>query len=483
MWKFISLVASQSTLFVVGDPDQSIYRFMGSDPSIFRDMEQDFQDVEKVILTKNYRSSQPILDVCTKIISQDENRIHSEGLHADLNSEATRNIVPIIPKLLVFPTIDKELRWVASTIKYLTLEQSIPIHDIAVLVRSSTFSSQITDTLESLLGVRTVVFGGTSLLESNEASTCLTILRMLHSPNKDILIMNLIRRFKLFITPKVLEAAIQRSRENNTSLIEVLRNHPLWVASKKSSGIIEFINMIDTCHRMLAENSRDMNEVLLSLNYCLNILEYEKSVKKMYKNSFSYNKRLLKMKEFKDYLVSITDYVEWELAKYPERTCLEHLLFSSSLYNITPIPDELVVSTVHAAKGLEWRVVFVVGTDDDAYPHIRSKDSYEAIDEERRILYVALSRARERLYVSYSKQGVNNGVFTDSSSSRFFTPETMNLFNVSPESEMQTADLWTSCKFKIYTNKIDQLTSNHFPYRYSIRRKILTGFQRTRLLL
>lgn len=434
-------MAKHSSLYAAGDPDQNIFGFLGAHSIIFKEMRQDFK-VDQVILTRSYRSSQPILDAAYELISHDNQREHSKSLIADESYLAENMIESIPPRLIVLKTATEEMSWVSCTVRFL-MEQGVPAHDIVVLARTGRIASEIADPIQSGSGTRTIVIGGTSLLETDEASVCNTILRFLQYPDRNLFVLNLIRRYHLFIAPKDLETAINRATELEISLIEALRDPGPWITNAKREKLNSFLEMIDRSHQIMREDPKSLEKVIEALRYCLGKLQLVEKVRLKYART--YRSRLRNIDKFIEYLYSVKDYVAWEMESHTERTFLEQLLASSVFYHITPTVDELVISTVHAAKGREWRVVFVVNADDKVYPHIRTHGSPKELNEERRVLYVAMTRAKERLLVSYHKENAYDN-FTQNVPSRFFTPSVLKKLEAS-EGSVNATGVYSNCKY------------------------------------
>lgn len=406
-------------------------------------MRKAFRDVHQVVLTRSYRSSQPVLDAAHELISLDKKREHSKTLVADESYLQSRMIENIVPKFMALRSHSEEINWVSCTVKYL-VEQGVPIHEIAVLTRTGIFASEIAPSVQRISGIKTIVLGGTSLVDTDEANLFYTILRLIQYPDRDLFVLNLIRRFYLFITPKDLGAAMAKAKSLNVPLVTVLRESSSWITPAKKEKLDQFLEMIDMSRNILADNPKGLDNVVEALRFCLKKLEFHKKI--MAKYPSTYLNRLQNASDFIGYLYSIQDYVQWELEGFANRTFLEQLLASSALYHVTPTSDELVISTVHAAKGREWRVVLIVNANDKSFPHIRSHGSLKDVGEERRVLYVAMSRAKERLFVSYHEEGLRM-VGEKNVPSRFFTKQVLSKFDISGEDSTKTAGLWSNCKF------------------------------------
>lgn len=222
---------------------------------IFEEMRQTCKDVELVVLTRNYRSSQPILNTFNELISQDKDRLHSKRLILD--DEVAATLDSIKPQIVGLSDSKEEALWVSNQIKSL-VDQGMAVNDIAILLRSTGSAEALMKELERILepnGLKVVQFGGKTVLETSEAELCMTILKMLRFPRKNLFITGLIRKYHPFIGPKALTTAIEMAESTNTSLYNVLLEHKNG-QGQGFSKLAPFLDMIEVSRNALEKNPK-----------------------------------------------------------------------------------------------------------------------------------------------------------------------------------------------------------------------------------
>lgn len=368
-------MSATSTLFAVGDPDQCIYSFIGADSSLFEKMRTEVPNVEIVTLRANYRSQQPILDVADVLIKQDPERPilspsvapHSplvsrleppiSDLNLDLDPANTYPPPPPpAPRILRFLFPAAEHTWIATEIRRLVIDRNVPIEQIVVLARSSYAVKDLVEELKRK-DLNPVLVGGASILESQAANLVLTIMRMLQFPSRNLFVWQLLRAYKLFLSPLALKTAMDRaqsqSQQPGTPLLKVLESHQLWVSSKGSPKIQEFLDMVQRAQSMLAENPTSLHTLLTTIRYVIDKVEYKKSIARKLSPA-NYGAKLRELEVLFEYLESLGPLVDDKVGNYGEeeeqattktttggggeKTCLEVMLASTSFYSVKPQP-------------------------------------------------------------------------------------------------------------------------------------------------
>ncbi|MCH5214640.1 MAG: UvrD-helicase domain-containing protein [Muribaculaceae bacterium] len=406
-WKLLDILHSyHRNLFVVGDPDQAIYEWRGGNPAIFVGFEPDTD----IILNRNYRSTPDILDVANSIIANNKNRIPKELFTLRLNE---RKVVYRHCK-----SEKEEAQQVAETIEE-RHAKGLDYSKFAVVYRASYLSRQI----EQALLKRKIpysVWGGVRFFERKEIKDVLAYLRLIASDADDISLARIInlppRKFGEHSVGLLRQEAEKRGKPLYPVLKDLAQE---GVKPFNKPGINEFIRVI---------------EYLRSLAPSLPISELTDKMMKL-----SGLEDMYRTDEQEERLENITELVasmkEFELTRYDESdSTLDHYLQEISLFTNPDMERDdssVRLMTIHQSKGLEFPVVFIVGLTEGTFPNHRSirerrKDGEE---EERRLMYVAVTRAEDVLYLSES-EGFMNDTGAHKYPSRFITEIDLSLLDV-----------------------------------------------------
>jgi DNA helicase-2/ATP-dependent DNA helicase PcrA len=401
---------------IVGDPDQSIYGWRSAEIRNLWRLLRDFPATDEISLEENYRSSQSILDLSLLVIQQDTKR-YQKALKP-IHDKGSR---PVLRKL---KSATAEADWIVSEIKRaVLLSGSMLSHsDVAVLLRSASLSRHI----ESALGRAGIAYrmvGGFKFYERAEIKTILDYLRVIHQPqNNDALarIMNVPRRGIGEVTIKGL---IEEAESSSLSLWSLLLKHCRGDRTAKtkitkhaeqriSGGLLR---PLETIRKRIDEASGCSGTpfgLVDIIEQLLTTLNFQKHLQDVYPED--HEQRWANMQEFIQLAADFVREIDRsgddalpaiaELQQTKEVEVLPRFLANVALASDAQTEDYgqeskplVTISTIHAAKGLEWPVVFVPAVYNGSIPHMRAEDS----DEERRLLYVAMTRAQSLLYLSY----------------------------------------------------------------------------------
>ena len=380
------ITGEDALLCVVGDPDQTIYTWRGAQVDIIMNVERDFPNCKTVVLNENYRSTQAILNGANALIAHNQNRIEKELF--------TRN--EGAGKIIHFSAMDdyNEPVWVASRIR--TLHQcGVNFKEIAVLYRSNYLSRSLEKALlEANIPYR--IYGGIRFYDRAEIKDALSYLRLLAQPNeadpkelwKDLAIKRVINVPRRGIGAKTLERLEEIAREHDTNLYEACRVFANQ-SSKAAVMIREFVEVIERCRAMVEDTSIDtLLKTVLDQSGYMRMLEAEKEIERV--------------ENIKELLHDMEVFIEND----PQAT-LDDYLQMISLYTDKEENDDsqtqyVQLMTIHAAKGLEFNYVFVYSLCEGIFPNERSvqEGGREAMEEERRLAYVAYTRAKQQLFLS-----------------------------------------------------------------------------------
>lgn len=380
------LVKEDSFLCVVGDPDQTIYTWRGAQVDIIMNFENDFPDAHTVILNENYRSTQQILNGANALIQNNQNRIEKELF--------TRNEGE--HKITHFSAMDEsnEPVWVASRI--MTLQHGgANYRDIAILYRSNYLSRGLEKALlEFKIPYR--IYGGVRFYDRAEIKDALSYLRLLSPKSeedekelfKDLAIKRIINAPKRGIGAKTLETIETQARHDDTNMYEIICRYEIG-KGKAREQIKKFVHLIESYRSKIDTISIDqLLEGLLEDSGYLFMLQEDKEIERI--------------ENLKELISDISDYVE----AHPEGSLQEYLQ-EISLYTDKDKEDQaefVQLMTIHAAKGLEFDNVFVYNLCEGIFPNERSinEGGRQALEEERRLAYVAFTRAKKQLFLSDS---------------------------------------------------------------------------------
>ena len=372
------MVNEDTSLFVVGDPDQTIYTWRGANIKLIMNFNLDFKGVEDIKLEKNYRSTQKILDAANALIKENHNR-----LEKDLYSD---NLEGMKPKFFDAENSEKEAEFVVNKI-YDLRGQGYDYKDIALLYRSSYY----TRNFEQALMKRKIpyrIFGGLRFYQRKEIKDALAYLRIVVNENDDQALLRIINEPKRGIGDKTILNLKEDSERYGNSIYRVVKENK--DAFKKKDLVNEMCNAIELAKFQFKENIRPfsdiMNDLLKQVGYIDMLSEDEEENENRLQNI--------------DELASVLMDIQKET---PEKG-IEEILQDIALYSAQDdIMEGNYVSlmTVHTAKGLEFPVVFVVGLGEGVFPNQRAVfEKTDGLEEERRLCYVAVTRAKKECYLT-----------------------------------------------------------------------------------
>lgn len=407
---------------IVGDPDQSIYGWRSAEIRNLHRMLEEYPKTDQVALEENYRSSQSILDLSLTVIQQDTKRY--KKVLRPIHNRGSR---PVLRRLR---TSAQEAEWIVSEIRRTMMMSGdmITHNDVAILLRSAALSRHIEHALGKA-GMAYRMVGGFKFYERMEIKVLLDYLRVIHQPeNNDALgrIMNVPKRG---IGDATAKALIEEAEKSSMSLYSLLDKHCrgdriaktkiMKVAEQKISG--DLLRLIRSTRKRVEEISQGRPFGLVEMiEHVLTQLKFEQFITATYAED--HETRWANVQEF---IGLAADFVK-DLDKLgddslPEIDGLQQSkdmdVLPKFLSNVALASDALkdgdaeqskplvTISTIHAAKGLEWPVVFVPSAYNGSIPHARAED----LDEERRLLYVAMTRAKALLYLSCPLYGSTHG--------------------------------------------------------------------------
>ncbi len=407
-YHFMRLIAEQN-ICVVGDDDQSIYSWRGASFENIKMFEKDFPNLIEIKLEQNYRSTGTILAAANGVISHNTNR-KEKALWSEKDSG--RPIEIFTPE-----NEAAEADFIADMILSLKEREHFKYSDFGVLIRANSLSRVLE---EAFLGLNIPyrMSGGTSFFQRKEIKDVISYLRVIANPDDDINLLRIINTPRRGIGKKTIETLSALATENKCSIRTaiglLLENPSEEMRGKSIADLQDFADLIGE-HRSrllsgkgLAQKTRKLLDTIGYNEYL--ITEFQKSEKAAQ----------FKMMNIENFLHSMDD---WE--KNPDN-------WDANLYDylnrITLLTrddteeekGEVNIMTIHAAKGLEFPVVFIAGAEDGLIPHARSvEENGGDVEEERRLFYVAITRARQKLFITGCRQRRKQGGLTECAPSPF----------------------------------------------------------------
>jgi len=425
-YKWLKLIGGAATgnpssVFAVGDDDQSIYAFRGARVGNMLDFERDFHVQNLIKLEQNYRSHGNILDAANALIKNNGQRL-GKNLWTDAgHGEPVR--------VFESQTDLDEGRWLVGEVKAL-INDGGRRSEIAVLYRSNA-QSRVIEQMLFAEGIPYKVYGGLRFFERAEVKHAIAYLRLLANPDDDTSYSRVVNFPTRGIGARSLEqlgdAAGKRDMANPAG-ISLYRAVPL-LTGKAGTSLAAFNVLIDQMRE--ATKGLPLPEVID------HVLEHS-GLRTHYKNDREGRERLENLDELLNAAANFTQEDEDSLTAF-----LTHAALESGDNQAQEGQDAVQLMTVHSAKGLEFNQVFITGLEDGLFPHENSIMEKDGLDEERRLMYVAITRARQRLYLSFAQTRMLHGQTRYNMKSRFFDelPEVV-LKWLTPQISARRGNLW-----------------------------------------
>ena len=392
-------------LCVVGDPDQSIYSWRNADIRNILSFQKDFPDARVVALEQNYRSSQNILDAASKLISANTQRVEKE-LFTDNGAGERISISEGYDE-------QEEAQLVLREIGLLTRSKGAApapyrLGDIAVMYRVNAQSRALEEACRRY-GVPYQLIGGMKFYQRQEVKDVAAYLRLLANPDDDVSLMRVVNLPPRGIGRRTLDELARLARDQGTSAFEAIRS----ISPSTAIGGPLVSGPFTTRAARALGDFRELIERLLSEAEQVGLVDL---IERVLERS-GYRKYLIERDEqAEDRLDNINEFKsaarEFSELGMPDglNAFLESVSLVSDVDSMEEAPDALTLITLHQAKGLEYPVVFMVGMEDGLLPHARSMEEEAGIEEERRLCYVGMTRAKERLYLTRAfRRGFRGG--------------------------------------------------------------------------
>tara|TARA_R110000765_G_scaffold2438_2_gene7416 strand:- start:1603 stop:3930 length:2328 start_codon:yes stop_codon:yes gene_type:complete len=392
---------------VVGDDAQSIYSFRGANISNILNFQKDYDNVGMYRLEQNYRSTRNIVNAANSIIGKNKNQIEKVVWTANDDGSAI--------KIHRSPTDAEEGRFVANSIWEHRMQEQMSNGQFAVLYRTNSQSRSIEDALRKR-DIPYRIYGGLSFYQRKEIKDVLSYLRMVINPKDEEALKRIINFPARGIGGTTIDKLVVAANHYNRSIFEVMENIDkidLKINSGTKRKLQDFVTMIKSFQVM----NETTDAFVLSEHVAKKtgiLLEFKKD---------GTPEGIGKMENIEELLNGIKDFVEGQKeidgATGNIGEFLEDVALATDLDNDTGDDDRVALMTIHLAKGLEFPYVYIVGMEEDLFPSGMSMSTRSELEEERRLFYVALTRAEKQAYLTYTQNRYRWGKLIDAEPSRF----------------------------------------------------------------
>ncbi len=376
------LAAKHRNLMVVGDDDQSIYSWRGADIRNILDFEHDYPEAKVVKLEENYRSTARILMAANAVVANNSNRKPKTLFTSNAEGEK-------ISSYLASDERD-EARFITGEIERLLRAENRSYCDVAIFYRTNAQSRSIEDALLRA-GVPYRIVGGTKFFDRAEIRDVMGYLKAVVNPADEIALKRIINTPKRGIGDATIDKIELVARERETTFEVAMRAGvgEDWLDARARGKLFGFAELLDEL-RTMAGDLRDLVEMIVAKSGLIEALEAERTDEAQ--------GRIDNIREFFGVVSEFAaSHDEPDLPNF-----MEWLALRTDLDSVVEGDSYVTLMTVHTAKGLEYPVVFVAGLEESIFPHANSMFEQAGVEEERRLAYVAITRARERLYLTHA---------------------------------------------------------------------------------
>ncbi len=396
------LSAVRQNICVVGDDAQSIYGFRGADISNILNFEKDYPDLRIVKLEQNYRSTKTIVDAANSVIAKNKAQLPKNVW--------TQNEEGNPVELIKAVSDNEEGKLVASSIFEEKMQQQLKFSDFVILYRTNSQSRAIEESLRRM-NIKYKVVGGLSFYQRKEIKDLLAYLRFALNQQDEASFRRIINLPKRGIGDSTIDKIVVAANDHAISIWDVLQNASPFVGGRAAGPIDDFVNMIKRFNiELQAKDAYEAASDIAKASGLLRELYEDKTVE-----------GLSRYENVQELLNAIKEYVD-----DPEKEdkslgafLQEVSLVSSMDEDKDKDPDKVTLMTIHMAKGLEFKYVYIVGLEEDLFPSQMMLSSRSELEEERRLFYVAITRAESRLFLSYALTRYRFGRLKNCEPSRF----------------------------------------------------------------
>ena len=402
-----SLADKYQNICVVGDDAQSIYSFRGANINNIINFRKDYDDVEVYRLEQNYRSTKYIVNAANSVIDNNKNKIHKEVW---TDNEFGNKI-----QITSNPSDIAEARLISQKIlNLIKLENNY--QDFVILYRTNAQSRVIEDSLRNS-SIPYKIYGGVSFYNRKEIKDVLAYLRLLVNDNDEESLKRIINYPPRGIGQVTINKIIVGSKNNNLSMYDTIRSAKKINLGLSNSAITKLENFIDQIEAFKIQNGKlsafDIADLVIRETKIIDELRKDESPES-----------IVRVENIQELLNGIRDFIEDQKEIADSKNNLSEFLSTVSLatdfdLDLNLSQDFVSLMSLHSSKGLEFKNVFIVGLEEDLFPSALSYNSREDLEEERRLFYVGITRAKKNLYISYANSRYRWGKLISCEESRF----------------------------------------------------------------
>ncbi|MBN1494953.1 UvrD-helicase domain-containing protein [Candidatus Peregrinibacteria bacterium] len=395
------LAEKYRNICVIGDTDQSIYSWRGADIRNILEFEKDYPEAKIVKMEQNYRSTQTILDAAHGIIIKNRKRVEKKLWTRKKGGE----------KINVYRAINErhEGEYIAEKIRFFTRDEESPVYNNFVVLYRTNAQSRAIEEVFLRYGLPYKIVGGIRFYERKEVKDMVAYLRVIHNPNDIVSMLRIINTPPRKIGTKTIEALQAFASRHNISLFEAMQR----------------AENIDELNDGQAKHLKDFAEIILKLQKANSEFTASGVIKHVMKAAG--------YKEFLDdgtpegearyenisELISVASKYDSLEPKMSLAIFLEEISLIADVDSLDEKDNAVILMTVHSAKGLEFDTVFIAGLEEGIFPHSRSMLEPDEMEEERRLMYVAVTRAKNNLYILYTRERMLYGEYQSNAPSQF----------------------------------------------------------------
>ena len=396
----VTMLASKyGNITAVGDNDQGIYSFRGADISNILNFERDFPGTKIIKLEQNYRCTGNILKAANAVIKNNEVKYKKELW--------TENDIGELPNVFCGDNEYDEASYVIEQINRLRREEYFKYSDFTVLYRMNAQSRAIEDILRRE-DIPYKIIGGLKFYERKEIKDAIAYLRLIFNPSDNLSLKRIINEPKRGVGKTSLDNVAKIAEDSNVSMYEVIKNAADYGLNRVFVNTREFVEQIE--YLISKKEELKISELIKET---LNKTGYTKALEN--ENTVEAESRIQNLEE----LLTVAIEFEEESAENSLGEFLEGITLSSDIDGMEESDDMVTLMTLHSAKGLEFSVVFLVGMEEGIFPGYKSIGEPKELEEERRLCYVGITRAKQYLFLTCAKQRTIFGSTTYNSPSRF----------------------------------------------------------------
>lgn len=441
----VTILASRyGNITVVGDNDQGIYSFRGADISNILNFEKDFPGTKIIKLEQNYRCTGNILKAANAVIKHNENKYEKKLW--------TENEEGSLPCLYQAEDEYDEANYVVKQIEHLKTEEYLKPKDFVILYRMNAQSRAIEDILRRE-NIPYKIVGGLKFYERKEIKDTIAYLRLIHNTSDNLSLKRIINEPKRGIGKTSLDKIQEISDRTGTSMYEIIKHAEEFDLNRVKANAEEFINLIEDLR--LKKQELSISELLKEV---LNKSGYTRALE--LENTVEAETRMQNLEEF----LTVAIEFEEESADNTLPEFLESITLSSDVDEMQDEDNTVTLMTLHSAKGLEFPVVFLVGMEEGIFPGYKSIGEPKELEEERRLFYVGITRAKQFLHLTCAKHRTIFGSTSYNAVSRFIKEIPDNLLDgvVNNDQEEKFNDMSYNWEYgktsagKVTTYKFDE---------------------------